>query len=1098
MCDRDVQQDLSQKTERVTKTAAVDLVGEGPQEQSFKEKAHLQEHLQSLIKDLQALSLGRNQQENQNEQTNHKKVSLVRESESLQNKGCELQQEDLTVTKSLEATGMQKGEVAMRLSSTQDQEHLKINDLRVSIEADKSKHLEEMKATDNKEDNLSSQVQMAGKSHEATILHAEHSKAEVETLKTQLQSMKKHLTASELDLIRIRSEKENLTQQLREKQGQVTELDTSRSSLLQLLEAKEEENRHRQEESKAEGEMLEKELKELMKEVAALCDDSQARKFPEESSPMQRVQQLHKSIKKLKDQLEDDDKKQFFVLAKLQETKHQAESFKGEVDQLEKELKKAKKTHERATREAQGSKAEADKLKAKLEEMAPSLKDLRSEKEKLTKELQKAQGRVCELEQLKASFDNRSREKEQEIVRVKQECKAVQERLQAQIKDLKDKRPSLGDGHGTCKAREQGLSAQVAYLQLEKCQLLQGLDQARGHSSMLLSSVNGLVQELEDSKDKLKRREQEITVLKHQIQDPAQQVSKLSQQGGEPQLLKKQKELEGLTVQLEQKIRSLQSKNHTLQDTYKVLQNSSRHLQKDLESIKMEKQSYVERVNSLTLRETELKRKVHEITQKMTDLKEEFIGEKHRLTEELNVMLEEMKPKEAQLKALVLENGDLKRSLDRIHKHQMENQEKMREEIAEYQRQLEKAEKRHQTLLLDTNKQHEAEIQTYREKLTSTEECLSSQKVEIDLLKSSKEQLSNSLKENTELLGELIKTKINNQTHIKQLKKEKEGAQRKIDFCLRHYKLMEEEMEELQKKLCEREEAAPEKQKPGALVDAHADELMTKVKELKATLEEKSKEAEEYLNKYCSLLTSHKKLERDKEISEAQVAHLTSQQSPPNIEISPLLKSVDPESLPVPCVTETKGSSSQTKASSKRQRCSGIRENKGGTAPSTPHTFPKRSRKAAKRGTPPAEDVEDTELEPQGLAEVGKEGPAAIPTGKTSPYLLRSTTMASRSSPRLAAQKLTRSLLNICKESHAGTSQPTSAGSRSQKVKVAQQSPSDSGTILQDPSARPLLASKLRKRQWASGPSEGLKSKRGCPAPSSEAGTQSRETCSIQ
>ncbi|KAM5295318.1 centromere protein F-like [Glossophaga mutica] len=165
-------------------------------------------------------------------------------------------------------------------------------------------------------------------------------------------------------------------------------------------------------------------------------------------------------------------------------------------------------------------------------------------------------------------------------------------------------------------------------------------------------------------------------------------------------------------------------------------------------------------VNSLTSRETELQRKVHEITQKMTGMKEEFNGEKNRLTEELNLMSEEMKHNEGQLKEFMLENSDLKKSLDCIHSHQMEKQEKMREEIAEYQRQLEEAEKRHQTLLLDANKQHEREIQTYREKLTSTEECLSSQKVEIDLLKSSKEQLSNSLKENTELLGELIKTKV--------------------------------------------------------------------------------------------------------------------------------------------------------------------------------------------------------------------------------------------------------------------------------------------------------------------------------------------------
>ena len=159
-------------------------------------------------------------------------------------------------------------------------------------------------------------------------------------------------------------------------------------------------------------------------------------------------------------------------------------------------------------------------------------------------------------------------------------------------------------------------------------------------------------------------------------------------------------------------------------------------------------------------------------------------------------------------------------------------------------------------------------------------------------------------------------------------------------------------------------------------MDAHVDELMTELKELKAALEGKSKEAEEYLDKYCSLLISHEKLERDKEMLETQVARLSSPQSPLNVQISPLLKSVDPESPPVPRVTEKKGSSSQTKASGKGRRSSGIRENEGGTAPSTPHTFPKRSWKAARRGIAPAEDAGDTGLEPQGLPEVGKEGVA--------------------------------------------------------------------------------------------------------------------------
>lgn len=61
-------------------------------------------------------------------------------------------------------------------------------------------------------------------------------------------------------------------------------------------------------------------------------------------------------------------------------------------------------------------------------------------------------------------------------------------------------------------------------------------------------------------------------------------------------------------------------------------------------------------------------------------------------------------------------------------------------------------------------------------------------------------------------------------------------------------------------------------------------------------------------------------------------------------------------------------------------------------------------------------------------------GFADIPTGKTSPYVLRRTTMPTRTSPRLAAQKLAPSPLSLNKENQAETSQPTAGGSRSQKV----------------------------------------------------------------
>ena len=53
----------------------------------------------------------------------------------------------------------------------------------------------------------------------------------------------------------------------------------------------------------------------------------------------------------------------------------------------------------------------------------------------------------------------------------------------------------------------------------------------------------------------------------------------------------------------------------------------------------------------------------------------------------------------------MLENSELKKSLDCVHKDRMEEQGKMRGEIAEYQLRLQEAENKHQALLLDTNKQ---------------------------------------------------------------------------------------------------------------------------------------------------------------------------------------------------------------------------------------------------------------------------------------------------------------------------------------------------------------------------------------------------------
>lgn len=149
--------------------------------------------------------------------------------------------------------------------------------------------------------------------------------------------------------------------------------------------------------------------------------------------------------------------------------------------------------------------------------------------------------------------------------------------------------------------------------------------------------------------------------------------------------------------------------------------------------------------------------------------------------------------------------------------------------------------------------------------------------------------------------------------------------------------------------------------------------LMTENKELKETLEEKIKEADKYLDKYCSLLISHEELEKTKEMLEIQVARQNSQQSKRHLHSSPLLDSSVSGLSPATSVSE-KTISGQSKTSGKRQRSSGICENGCGATPCTPETFSKRSRKAVSSNIHPIEDKEEPQFELEGLPDVVKKG----------------------------------------------------------------------------------------------------------------------------
>ncbi|NXF73836.1 CENPF protein, partial [Sclerurus mexicanus] len=109
-----------------------------------------------------------------------------------------------------------------------------------------------------------------------------------------------------------------------------------------------------------------------------------------------------------------------------------------------------------------------------------------------------------------------------------------------------------------------------------------------------------------------------------------------------------------------------------------------------------------------------------------------------------------------QLHLTMSEKTQLTKSLEMVQNELQEKEGEMKRAISEYKDRLLQAEKEHQ----EANRKNEAEIEASHEKVSSLEHFISLQKLEIEHLKSNKEQLNNSLKEANQALGELLKTKV--------------------------------------------------------------------------------------------------------------------------------------------------------------------------------------------------------------------------------------------------------------------------------------------------------------------------------------------------
>ncbi|XP_029891815.1 centromere protein F isoform X4 [Aquila chrysaetos chrysaetos] len=723
------------------------------------------------------------------------------------------------------------------------------------------------------------------------------------------------------------------------------------------------------------------------------------------SSAQKEVDQMRYGIEKLKVKIESDEKKKHHFAEKLKESERKADSLLDKIERLERELEMSEKNLEDAIIQSETAKAEAETLTMEMEEMTEKLKCfnlqidvLTSQKECLAKDLKEKQERIFELESSNLTTAKLLEEKEEEKMQIKDEFENTVVLLKSELKSISEKLEFSCKEEADAKANELVLINQVACLEQEKTILLQECQEIKNENIKLDQTREILVQELMDYKQKLDEKVQENGTLQKQVKETEELSLQLTHMQHEHECWhQEKKKLWNLIAELKLKEEHF-SDNKTFPDILNVLKVSYKDLEKELESTLCEKSTLCKKVNELTESHTELQVKLSDTEQKISKLQEEFTTERNKLAEEIQLIQEHSEKNKIQLHLTVSEKNELTKSLEMVQKELQEKESEIKKEIAEYKERLLQAEKEHQDALTEA------------------------------------------------------KQKADNINLIVQLKKENEFAHSKVQLWMKSCKQMEQEKEMLQKQLVERDNLLKKKnlsmskyKKEGADENAITEEIKLKLEELQESTEVKTREANENLEKYCSLIVKYYKLEEANEMLKTQVNLLSAQLKQPTSDaVSTPLLNLD-NLLPVSnqSVKDTRSDEDTTKLSSKRQRYEDNRKDTGEPRSPVPETLSKKTRKDDICQN--LFDQENTDGKPDGLPEVVKKGFADIPTGKVSPYILRRTTLNLRTSPHLASQSeklpLPTQDVQKCRPDNLGErSCSTPGGSKPQKVNDEQQS----------------------------------------------------------
>ncbi|CAO2638833.1 Centromere protein F [Lemmus lemmus] len=790
-----------------------------------------------------------------------------------------------------------------------------------------------------------------------------HLQEQLQNLQNDSQELSLTVGELEIQIRELKKEKESLVKESQNFQAQLTESECERQNISKAL------------------------------EVALMEKGEFAVRL---SSTQEEVHQLRRGIEKLSVRIKADEKKYLSTEEKLKESQRENDSLKDKVENLERELEMSEENHELVILDAENSKAEVETLKAQVDEMTKNLRvfeldlvTVRSERENLTRQLQETQRQVSDLDELCSSFRSLLEEKEQAKVQIEENFKSTVLMLQTQLKEFSEEVAALCNDQETLETQEHSLDqpkeemhrlkSSIQKLKVhidadEKKQhyLLGQLKESRQYADSLKDRVENLEKELQLSEEKkehvtleAENAKAEIQTLKSEIQGMAQNIQDL-----ELDLTNTRSENEDLTKELKQeqkRISELETINSSIENLMK---------EKEQEKVQMKEESKI----AVEMLQTQL-RELNETMISLCNDQEAYKTKEQSLS--------------GQIQTLELEKAQLLQDIGETKNKYIVLQSSVNvlsQEVKAGKEKLEKKEEEVRTL--EDQLKGQEQLACKLSQLEGEQQLWQRQKLELGNLNVELERKVHVLQSKNSAVQSTFDALQNSHKHLESelglLKMQKVSLIQRVNTMTGKEAELQRELHEMREKTTRlKEEFNKEKNRLTQALKVPMEELknlkdniaklMTENKELKETLEEKIKEADKYLDKYCSLLISHEELEKAKEMLEIQVARLSSQQSKRHLHSSPLLDSSVSGLSPTTSVNE-KTISGRNKTSGKRQRSSGICENGCGAAPYTPETFSKRSRKAVSSSVRPTEDKEEPKFELEGLPDIVKKGVYSLQT----------------------------------------------------------------------------------------------------------------------